>query len=54
MSALPKIPTSAKNSLPSGSPTGSAEEALDCACGLSLNDRTARTSNPRPLNGEEH
>jgi hypothetical protein len=42
------------NFLPSGSPTGSAEEALDCACGLYLNDRTAWTSDPRPFNGEEH
>ena len=28
--------------LPNGSPAGSAEEALDCACGLYLNDPTAR------------
>lgn len=27
--------------LPTGSPSGSAEEALDCACGLYLNDPTA-------------
>ena len=27
--------------LPSGSHAGSPEEALDCACGLSLNDPTA-------------
>lgn len=27
--------------LPSGMPAGSAEEALDCACGLYLNDPTA-------------
>jgi hypothetical protein len=27
--------------LPSGSPTGTAEDALDCACGLYLNDPTA-------------
>jgi hypothetical protein len=26
--------------LPSGYPTGTAEEALDCACGLYLNDPT--------------
>ena len=31
------------NVLPSGSPTGTAEEALDCACGLYLNDPTAWT-----------
>jgi len=28
--------------LPSGLPGGSPEEALDCACGLYLNDPTAR------------
>jgi hypothetical protein len=27
--------------LPNGSPIGTAEEALDCACGLYLNDPTA-------------
>jgi hypothetical protein len=27
--------------LPSGYPFGTAEEALDCACGLYLNDPTA-------------
>jgi hypothetical protein len=27
--------------LPSGHPVGTAEEALDCACGLYLNDPTA-------------
>src|SRR6266536_1841240 len=27
--------------LPSGNPVGTAEEALDCACGLYLNDPTA-------------
>jgi len=42
------------NFLPSGSPTGSAEEALDCACGLYLNDTTAWTSDPRRFNGEQH
>jgi len=42
------------NVLPSGSPTGSAEEALDCACGLYLNDPTAWTSDPRRFNGEQH
>ena len=39
-----------ENVLPSGSPTGSAEEALDCACGLYLNDPTAWTSDPRRFN----
>jgi hypothetical protein len=29
------------NVLPSGSSTGTAQEALDCACGLYLNDPTA-------------
>jgi hypothetical protein len=29
------------NVLPSGLPVGSTEEALDCACGLYLNDPTA-------------
>jgi len=28
--------------LPNGYPVGTAEEALDCACGLYLNDPTAR------------
>jgi hypothetical protein len=42
------------NLLPSGSPTGTAEEALDCACGLYLNHPTAWTSNPRRINGEDH
>ena len=42
------------NYLPSGSPTGTAEEALDCACGLYLNDPTAWTSDPRGFNGEQH
>ncbi|HEV2885518.1 MAG TPA: hypothetical protein VGX49_01285 [Jatrophihabitans sp.] len=42
------------NFLPSGSPTGTAEEALDCACGLYLNDPTAWTSDPRRFNGEQH
>ena len=30
--------------LPSGTPVGAAEEALDCACGLYLNDPTAWTT----------
>ena len=42
------------NFLPSGSPSGSAEEALDCACGLYLNDPTAWASDPRRINGENH
>jgi hypothetical protein len=42
------------NLLPSGSPTGTAEEALDCACGLYLNDPTAWTSHPRRFNAEKH
>jgi len=42
------------NYLPSGSPTGTAEEALDCACGLYLLDPTAWTSDPRGFNGEQH
>ncbi len=29
------------STLPSGMPVGTAEEALDCACGLYLNDPTA-------------
>jgi hypothetical protein len=29
------------NFLPTGMPVGTAEEALDCACGLYLNDPTA-------------
>jgi hypothetical protein len=29
------------SALPSGHPSGTAEEALDCACGLYLNDPTA-------------
>jgi hypothetical protein len=42
------------NILPSGSPSGTAEEALDCACGLYLNDPTAWTPDPRRTNGENH
>ena len=34
------------NLLPSGLPAGSPEEALDCACGLYLNDPTAWTQPP--------
>ena len=36
--------------LPSGYPVGTPEEALDCACGLYLNDPTAWTSPPPPTN----
>ena len=36
--------------LPTGSFTGTPEEALDCACGLYLNDPTAWTSPPPPTN----
>jgi hypothetical protein len=32
--------------LPSGYPVGTPEEALDCACGLYLNDPTAWTKPP--------
>ena len=32
--------------LPSGYPVGTPEEALDCACGLYLNDPTAWTQPP--------
>jgi hypothetical protein len=32
--------------LPTGSFTGTPEEALDCACGLYLNDPTAWTDHP--------
>ncbi|HKS98191.1 MAG TPA: hypothetical protein VJT31_01570 [Rugosimonospora sp.] len=34
------------NVLPSGLPAGSPEEALDCACGLYLNDPTAWIQSP--------
>jgi len=42
------------NILPSGSPTGTAEEALDCACGLYLANPTIWTLDPRRFNGENH
>jgi len=42
------------NVLPSGLPVGSPEEALDCACGLYLNDPTAWTLDPRRFNGGTH
>ena len=35
------------STLPSGLPSGSPEEALDCACGLYLNDPTAWTQPPQ-------
>lgn len=38
--------------LPHGSPIGTPEQALDCACGLYLNDPTAWTESlPEPLQG---
>ncbi|WP_344469138.1 hypothetical protein [Kitasatospora kazusensis] len=37
------------NVLPSGYPTGSPVEALDCACGLYLNDPTVRTNTPSTI-----
>jgi hypothetical protein len=42
------------NVLPSGSFTGTAEEALDCACGLYLNDPTAWIPDPRRFNDGDH
>jgi hypothetical protein len=36
--------------LPSGLPVGSPEEALDCACGLHLNDPSARQERLSPAN----
>jgi hypothetical protein len=36
--------------LPSGYTVGSPEEALDCACGLYLNDPAARHTDPTPTN----
>jgi hypothetical protein len=42
------------NFLPSGSPSGTAEESLDCACGLYLNDPAAWTPDPRRFNGGNH
>jgi hypothetical protein len=42
------------NVLPSGSPTGSAEEALDCACSLYLSDPSIWTLDPRRFNGGDH
>ena len=36
--------------LPNGQFTGSPEDALDCACGLYLNDPTAWLQDPTPTN----
>ena len=36
--------------LPSGHPTGTPQEALDCACGLYLGDTTAWLDPPPPTN----
>ena len=36
--------------LPSGYPAGTPQEALDCACGLYLNDPTAWLTQPPPTN----
>jgi hypothetical protein len=36
--------------LPNGQFAGSPEDALDCACGLYLNDPAAWLSNPTPTN----
>jgi len=44
----------ADNFLPSGSPSGSAEEALDCACSLYLSDPSIRAPDPRRFNGGNH
>ena len=38
------------NILPSGLAAGSPEEALDCACGLYLNEPTAWTTDSTPTN----
>jgi len=42
------------NVLPSGSPTGTAEEALDCACGLYLANPAMWRLDPRGFSGENH
>ena len=39
-----------KSVLPSGWPAGTPAEALDCACGLYLNDATAWLPPPPPTN----
>jgi hypothetical protein len=38
------------NILPDGQRAGTAEDALDCACGLYLNDPTAWQPKPSPTN----
>lgn len=41
--------------LPTGSPVGTAEDALDCACGLYLNDPPPGNPNQhRRTNGRDH
>jgi hypothetical protein len=40
--------------LPTGHSTGSPEEAIDCACGLYLNDPTAWTDQHRRNNRQDH
>lgn len=42
------------NILPSGPPADSPEEALDCVCGLYLNDPTGWCPYPRRINGADH
>ena len=39
-----------KSVLPSGWPAGTAQEALDCSCGLYLGDHTAWLTQPPPTN----
>ena len=39
-----------KSVLPSGYPAGTAQEALDCACGLYLGDTAAWLDPPSPTN----
>jgi len=38
------------STLPNGLPIGEPEDALDCACGLYLNDPSARQGQPPPAN----
>ena len=40
--------------LPSGSPTGTAEEALDCACDLYLANPAIWRLDPRRFSGDDH
>jgi hypothetical protein len=42
------------NYLPNGSPTGTAEEALDCSCGLYLATPAIWARDPRRFSGEGH